>query len=111
MVTRHTYDEGGRLVASVTEREPEWSRTDVESLIAYMETQRVGPHGYPMNMATSRAGDPSNPDREFDWVAPLPDLDHATAALERMKTAYKKAYPDADMSALIWRVEKRDRAT
>lgn len=108
-VTRYEYDDEGRLLGSWTEREPEWSRADVEALIAYKESQRTGPHGHPMDVATSRAGDPANPTREWDWHVPLPTLDYATSALEKAKSKYKKNYPDADMSALMWRVEQKKR--
>lgn len=97
------------MIGSVTERESEWSRSDVESLIAFMESQRVGPHGHPMDEAVSPDGDPSNRDRKWDWHVPLPTMDFAQAALDRAKDGYKKSYPDADLGALRWRVEKRER--
>lgn len=108
-VTRYEYDDAGRLEASVTEREPEWSRADVESLIAFREAQRVGPHGHEMSVAVDPLGDPSNPAREWDWVVPLPVKDFAQEALDREKKRYSDTYPDADMGALRWRVEKRQR--
>lgn len=107
-VTTHEYQDGV-LVGSVTERDPEFSRTDVEALIAYLETKRVGPHGHPMSEAVSPSGDPSNPAREWDWHVPLPTLDFAQAELDRVKKQYKDQYPDADTGALLWRVEKRAR--
>lgn len=97
------------LVGSVTEREPEWSRADVEALIALLEAQRVGAHGYPVSEAVSPLGDPSNPDREWDWVVPLPTKDFAQAELDRVRNQYRESYPDADLSSLLWRVEKRTR--
>lgn len=106
-VTRYEYEDGV-LVGSVTEREPEWSRTDVESLIALLEAQRVGAHGHPMDEATSRDGDPSNPERKWDWHVPLPTKDFAQEALDLRKKQYREAYPDADLSSMLWRVEKRD---
>lgn len=107
--TTYEYDDYGRLVGSVTEREPEWSREDVEALIALMEAKRVGPHGHPMDEAVSRDGDPSNPDRKWDWVVPLPTVDFPQQALDREKKRYSKSYPDAEVEALRWRVEKRER--
>ena len=95
------------LVASVTEREPEWSRSDVESLIAFMQSERVGSHGFPMDVATSPLGDPSNPEREWEWHVPLPSMDYPSQELAKARKKYSDAYPDADMSALLWRVEKR----
>lgn len=104
--TRYEYEDGV-LVGSVTEQEPEYSRIDVEALIALVESQRVGPHGYPMNEAMSPAGDPSNPDREWDWDVGLPSIDFAQAAVDRAIDQYRTAYPDADMSSLKWAVKKR----
>lgn len=97
------------MIEAVTEREPEYSRTDVEALIAYMETQRVGPHGYSMTEAISPDGDPSNPDRKWDWAVPLPVLDFAQAELDKVTKDYANRYPDADMRALRFRVEKQPR--
>ncbi len=107
-VTRYEYEEGV-LVGSVTEREPEFSRIDVEALLAYIESQRVGPHGHPMSEALSRAGDPQNHDREWDWVVDLPVVDFAQAALDREKLAYRTAHPNADMGSLKWAVTRRFR--
>lgn len=106
-VTRYEYDDAGRLVGSWVEREPEWSRADVEALVALLESRRVGAHGFALSEATSRDGDPSNPEREWDWHVPLPTFDFAQAALDREKKRYLEAYPDADFDAMLWRVEKR----
>lgn len=106
-VTRYEYEDGV-LVGSVTEREPEFSREDVEAFIALMESQRVGPHGHPMSEATSPLADPSNPNRKWEYVTPLPEVDFATAAKNATIDKYRAAYPDADMSSLLWRVEKRE---
>lgn len=97
-----------RLSGSVTEQEPEFSREDVEAFIALLEAKRVGPHGHPMSEAVSPLGDPSNPAREWDWNVPLPVKDFAQDALDRAKKRYKDQYPDADLGALRWLVEKQD---
>ena len=107
-VTRYEYDGDGRVVGSVTTREPEWCRADVEALLAFIESGRVGPHGHPLSEAMSRDGDPSNPDATIRWHVPLPSIDFAQQALDREKRAYAKKYPDADMNALRWRVEKQE---
>lgn len=108
-MTEYEYDETGRLVGSTSSREAEWSGEDREALIAYLETQRVGPHGYPMSEATSRDVDPANPERLFDLVVPMPTRDHMQAALNREQDTYRKKYPDADMGSLKWRIERRPR--
>ena len=107
MITRYEYD-GDRLVGSVTEREPEWSRADVEALDALRQVREaVGPHGYPMDEAMSPDGDPSSWDALYEWVPLPPAVDHAQAAQNRFIEAYRKQHPDADMSAMRWRLEKR----
>lgn len=108
VATRYEYDDQGRLVGSETIREPEWSRADVESLIAYTESQRVGSHGHPMSDAMSPDGDPSNPARKWDWHVPLPVIDFAQKALSERKKAFEETYKDFDLSGYVWRVEKRD---
>lgn len=107
-VTRYEYEDG-LLVGAVTEREPEFSRVDVEAFVALLESKRVGPHGHPMSEAVSPLGDPSNPAREWDWRVPLPVKDFAQDALDREKKRYKEAYPDADLGSLMWLVEKQER--
>lgn len=109
VATTYEYDDAGRLIGSVVEREPEWSREDVEAMVALMESKRIGPHGHPMDEAVSRDGDPSNPDRKWDYVVPLPTVDFAQRALDVTKQKYQKQYPDADLGSLLWKVEKRDR--
>lgn len=61
-----------------------------------------------MSEATSPLADPSNREREYEYVVPLPQLDFAQDALNRRKKAYRDQYPDEDLSALLWRVERRD---
>lgn len=105
-MTRYEYDDAGRLVGSVTEREPEWSRTDVEALIAFLENGRVGPHGQPMSEATSPLANPGNPDRQWGYEVDV-YTDFAAQAEQREREAFKKAYgDDVDMSALRWIVRK-----
>lgn len=109
-VTRYEYDEDGRLITSITEREPEWCRADVEALIAYIEMGRVGPHGQPMSEATSWEANPSNKDRTIGYEVDV-QTDFAAVALSEFKKAYKKQYgDDADMENLRFIVKKIDRA-
>lgn len=106
MVTRYEYDAGGRLIAAVEERDPEWSRADVEALIAHVELQRVGPHGQPMAEATSPLANPASPDRQWEYEVDVYE-DFAAAALAKEQEAYKRAYgDDVDMSKLRWVVRK-----
>ncbi len=96
------------MTAAIEEREPEWSRSDVEALLAIIEMQRVGPHGQPMVEATSPLASPLNKDREWRYEVDV-YTDFAAQELEKAKEAYKREYgDDADMSALNWVVRKVD---
>lgn len=106
--TRYEYDGDGRLVGSVTEREPEWCRADVEALIAYIEMGRVGPHGQPMSEATSRLADPANPEREWDYAVEAV-TDFAARRESEFRRGYQAAYgDDVDWSSTKLIVKKVD---
>ena len=68
--TRYIYDDGGRLVESVTTRESEFDETDLDWLhaIAELESQEL-PHGFSVEDATSPDADPANPDGPWQFVA------------------------------------------
>ena len=107
-VTRYEYDDADRMVGSVTEREPEWSRTDVEALIAYLEVGRVGSHGQPMAEATSPLADPANRDRRWGYEVDV-YTDFAAKAETQFKEAFKRTYgDDVDMSDYRFIVRKVD---
>ena len=91
-VTEYEYD-GDRLVGSVVRREPEWCRADVEALLAHIESGRVGPHGQPMDEATSPLADPANPNRQWTYKV-RPWVDFAARAEERAMRAYREQYGD-----------------
>lgn len=105
-VTRYEYDDDGRLVTSITEREPEWCRADVEGLIAFLELGRVGPHGQPMSEATSPLANPSNLAREWDYAVDV-RTDFAARRLNETKQAMKLRYgDDLDLEELRFTVRK-----
>lgn len=89
---------------SVTVREPEFDDRDRALLLADYEAERAprGSHGLLLSETT-------DPAYQYDWETPLPTMDFAAEALRKTQDAYKKAYPDADMSALLWTVRRRDR--
>lgn len=96
------------MIFSETTREPEFSRADVESMIAFIESQRVGHHGQPMSEATSPLADPLNRDRRWKYVAE-PWTDFADQALERAKKKFRAEHGDAvDLDGVIWQVRKVD---
>lgn len=94
----------------MTYREPEWSRDDVVALAAVVERREMtGSHGHPITDAMSPDGDPSRMERKWDWHVPLPSVDFAQRAIDRARDAYARKYPEADMGAMRWRVEKQQR--
>lgn len=92
----------------MTTREPEWSRIDVEAMLAFIESRRVGAHGHPLDEAMSPDADPSSWDAKYRYVVPSPQRDFAQQALNDAQEAMRKRFPDADMTALKWRVERQE---
>lgn len=109
-MTSHSY-EGGVLVRSVTVAEPEWSADDLLLLRGHLQDERVtrGTHGHPLHEAMSPDADPARWDGKYRYVVPSPVRDFAQQALDNARNDYAKRFPDADLSALRWRVEKVDR--
>lgn len=108
-VTRYEYDDAGRLLAAVTHREPEWSRADVEAMLAVIEMGRVGPHGQPMNEVTSPLANPSNEHREWDYEVDV-YTDFAAKRLSEFKRRYKQMYgDDVNLDELRFIVRRVDR--
>lgn len=99
---RVTLDAVGEVV-SVTVVEPRFSRHDVAVLLASRRAEKAsrGSHGHLLSEAT-------DPALQGKWSVPLPVTDFAQEKLTRAQDAYKKSYPDADMSALLWRVDMDD---
>lgn len=97
-----TYDAAGGVV-SVAVPEPRFTRAEVDVLLEArrLEQEPRGAHGFPLREAT----DPAN---QYRAVVPLPTLDFYQAAMNKAKDDYRKRWPDADMSALLWRVEIDD---
>lgn len=99
--TTYQYD-GGRLVGSVTRREPEFTRAEVALMLAHERYEAdLGPDGFPMSEAT----DPEN------WRAFVgnekPRVDWAAKAREDARDAYYKKYPEANRNGHLWSVRKR----
>ena len=103
----YEYDDAGKLIGCTVYREPEYTPGDVELLTAVLAYQQsLGSHGHPLDEATSRLADPSSRESTYGYRVPLPTIDYAQQALTRAKKEYADAYPDADLDALLWRVEK-----
>lgn len=87
----------------VTVREPEYTARDRALLLQSLADRKQprGPHGIPIAEAT-------DPAHQYDWEVDLPTQDFAQQQLNRYIDKYKKTYPDADLSALLWKVHRRD---
>lgn len=90
-------------------REPEWNDEQRQLVIEYLRWQRrIGPHGHPMDEATSPLADPANREAEWRYYAdPLPIVDHAARARGLVEEAYRRNLREGDsMAGLIFTVEK-----
>lgn len=107
-VTTCEYDEGGRLVRSVTVREPEYDLSDLASLLRNRADALAprGGHGHLLSEAMNPNADRSSWDAKYRYVAVGPRKDHAQAAIDAARREMEAKYPDADMSALHWAVER-----
>lgn len=85
----------------VTVREPEYTDRDRALLLAGLAGRKEprGSHGVTLAEAT-------DPAHQYEWDVELPTMDFAQEALNRAIDKYKKAYPDADLSALLWKVNR-----
>lgn len=99
-------NEAGQITGWVTVREPEFNDADRAAWFAsHAEQHRPrGSHGIPLDEATDAA-------HQYDWDVPLPTEDFAAKRLNAAQDAYEKAYPDADMKSLLWRVARRGSGT
>lgn len=87
-------------VLSVAVSEPRFTATDKAVLLASRRSENDrGSHG----MLMSEALDPAN---QYKFTVGPPVIDHAAAALEKAKKAYRDRWPEADMGSMLWRVEK-----
>lgn len=107
-VTTCEYDEGGCLVRSVTVREPEYDLSDLASLLRNRADSLAprGSHGHLLSEAMSADADPSSADAKIRFVARGPRRDYAAVAEHNARKAYESEYPDADMTGLMWAVER-----
>lgn len=103
-MTTYTYDDAGRLVRSVTVREPEFDDHERAVLIA-SKRRVVGPHGIPLDEAT----DPAN---QFAYVGDqVPVVDFAEKAREDARDQYYKLYDSktnpVNRNGHLWGVKRR----
>jgi hypothetical protein len=83
-------------------REPEFNDDDRAAWFSShaAEKRPRGEHGHLIEDAT-------DPAHQYDWEVPLPTSDFAAKKLLEAQEQYAKAYPDANMKALLWKVTKR----
>ena len=62
-----------------------------------------------MHEATSPDADPASWDAKWTYHVPPPRRDYAQAAIDQAKAKYREKYKDADLSSLVWSVQKRER--
>lgn len=99
-VTHYEYDDGGRLVRSVSVPEPEWTPEDVALLVSSSRLEReVGPHGIPMSEAT----DPAN---QFAFEGHI-RTDWAEKAKRDKLDELRKRDKDANLNGYYAVVSKR----
>ena len=97
--TRHRYDDGGRLIETVSRQESRWTPSEVAVLLA-SRRENLGPHGIPMDQAL----DPTNKNRfEVEAVR-----DFAQAELNRVKATYQDQYKHDDVDSIQFHVTLRD---
>lgn len=98
-VTDHVY-QGGRLVRTVTRREPEFSHADKVALLALDAYEAdLGPHGLPLSETT----DPAN---QRAYVAENPVMDWAARAISDAQRKYYKQFPDESGDGHLWGVKR-----
>jgi hypothetical protein len=106
-ITRHEYDDAGRLVRSVTASEPEFTREQVDLFLAAdLVENDIGPHGHPVSETTSPLASGSK--RQWHYVADGPFADNATQVEAEARERYAKQYPDKSLAGLFWTVKKVD---
>lgn len=100
-------DGDGNPSAFHVERESEWNEEQVALLQAARDLAgQIGPHGIPMDEATSPLADPNNPDGYHYAVRVR--IDHAQRAINLAQKERRKAFPEEDDLSLMWRVERRE---
>lgn len=95
--------EGGKLVRrTVTRREPEFTRNEVDKLIASAELEAdMNAYGIPYSEATAR-------ENEHAFAAePIPTIDFSAKAIGDAQDAYYKQWPDVSRNGHLWRVRKK----
>lgn len=106
--TRHEYADGV-LVASVTEREPEWDRSQLDMMLAYERVMAdMGPHGHPMSEATHPDADPAKWGGWHYEANKTPKTDYAARAIDLAREKYYAVHKDVDRAGDVWYATRVD---
>lgn len=102
-------DDSGAPSRFRVDTEPEWDDEQVALLLAAQaKVSEVGPHGIPMDEATSPLADPNDRTRGYHFEVPAPRIDHAQRALNVAQAQRSAEYPEEDTGSLLWRVERHE---
>lgn len=103
------YDQDGRVVRTVVEREPEFDREQYQYVTALAEYEAsLNEYGIPVEEAMSPDADPGNPKGKYRYVPTGPARDWSVDAVEQ---AQKDPQYSGDnySRARRWGVERVDR--
>lgn len=117
------FDDDGNLLYTRVERESEWTPDQVSLVMGVRAfTKMIGPHGFPMDEATSPDADPSNRENKYVYKAGVltttpeglfvrsPLRDFVKQAEVHAEEAWRKAGGDnADNAGIFWPIEKVER--
>lgn len=88
-------------------RDSEWDDEQIALLLASGDMRaEIGPHGQPMDEAMSPLADPWKRAPGGWRYVPRVRTDFAQRAIAAAQAERQKKYPDADLSADVWTVEK-----
>lgn len=118
------YDDAGVLLYTRVLRESQWTPDQVALVMGVRAFEKlIGPHGQPMDEATSPDADPSNRDNKYVYKAGVltttpeglfvraPLRDFAEQSKAHAEETWRKANGDtADNAGIFWPIEKVERA-
>lgn len=117
------YDDDGVLLYTRVLRESQWTPEQVALVMGVRAFEKlIGPHGQPMDEATSPDADPSSRDNKYVYKAGVltttpeglfvraPMRDFAEQAKSHAEEAWRKAGGEAaDNAGIFWPIEKVER--
>lgn len=100
--------EDGRIERIRVQTEAEWDEEQVDLLLAAASLRgEIGPHGIPMDEATSPFADPNDRNHGWHYVARF-RIDHAQRAANLALKERAEAFPDEDQGSLLLRLERAE---